>query len=151
MRIIPHPHLLCLGALAFVLSTGCARQARDPLDDLLSSHRADGPDGKNHVLAGRASWYGKKHHGRRTACGEPFDMYALTAAHKTLPFHTLVRVVELETNKEVIVRINDRGPYSKGRVIDLSFAAANDLELTKKGTTPVTLEVLEWGDGRRCQ
>lgn len=77
-------------------------------------------------------------------------MYALTAAHKTLPFHTLVRVTELDTRKEVIVRINDRGPYSKGRVIDLSFAAAKDLELTRKGTTPVTLEVLQWGDGTRC-
>lgn len=132
-------------------SAGCRNTSRDPLDDLAASgHMASGPDGKQHALGGRASWYGERHHGRTTACGEPFDMYALTAAHKTLPFHTLVRVTELETRKEVIVRINDRGPYSKGRVIDLSFAAARDLDLTKKGTTPVTLEVLEWGDGTRC-
>ena len=140
-----------LTLLLLPLTTSCRNTSRDPLDDLTASgHIASGPDGKQHALSGRASWYGERHHGRTTACGEPFDMYALTAAHKTLPFHTLVRVTELETRKEVIVRINDRGPYSKGRVIDLSFAAAKDLDLTTKGTTPVTLEVLQWGDGSRC-
>lgn len=122
----------------------------DPLADLMGAHTADGPDGTRHVLSGRASWYGTKHHGRRTACGEPFDMNAFTAAHKTLPFHTIVRVTDPDTLKEVVVRINDRGPYSKGRVIDLSRAAATDLDMISRGTAPVTLKVLDWGDGTRC-
>lgn len=98
---------------------------------------------------GLATWYGQTHHGRQTASGEPFDMYALTAAHKTLPFNTLVRVVDRETRKTVIVRVNDRGPYRKGRIIDLSFAAARDLDIVRKGKVEVDLQILEWGDGRR--
>lgn len=76
-------------------------------------------------------------------------MYRFTAAHKTLPFHSIVRVIEPTTNKSVVVRINDRGPYSKGRVIDLSYAAAVDLELVRDGIIHVELEVLQWGDGSR--
>jgi len=102
-------------------------------------------------LSGRASWYGEKFHGRQTACGEAYDMYEFTAAHKTLPFHTIVRVIDPETNKSVVVRINDRGPYSDGRVIDLSWAAATDLDMTNRGVIPVELVVMQWGDGSRVE
>ncbi len=128
----------------------CAGGPGDPRDDLLTDRIAEGPDGRTHALGGKATWYGQRHHGRRTACGEPFDMYAFTAAHKTLPFHTIVRVVDPTTRKEVVVRINDRGPYKAGRVIDLSRAAATDMDMLRRGVVPVELEVLQWGDGSRC-
>lgn len=92
---------------------------------------------------GQASWYGPGFHGRRTASGERYDMYALTAAHKTLPFGTLVRVRSLVTGREVEVRINDRGPFSAGRVIDVSQAAAEALGMLGMGVKDVLLLVPE--------
>ena len=90
---------------------------------------------------GNASWYGGQFHGRRTASGENYDKYALTAAHKSLPFGTIVRVRSLALGREVDVRINDRGPFSPGRVIDVSQAAAQALGLTGLGVGEVTLNV----------
>jgi rare lipoprotein A len=92
---------------------------------------------------GEASWYGPGFHGRRTASGETFDRNALTAAHRTLPFGTRVRVTNLNNGRQVIVRINDRGPYSGGRVIDLSEAAARHVDMINSGTAPVRGEVLQ--------
>ena len=92
---------------------------------------------------GQASWYGPGFHGRRTASGERYDMYALTAAHRTLPFGTLVRVRSLVTGREVEVRINDRGPFSAGRVIDVSRAAAEALGMVGLGVKDVQLLVPE--------
>lgn len=91
------------------------------------------------VDRGVASWYGRKFHGRRTASGERYDMNALTAAHKTLPFGTRVRVRSVATGKEVVVRINDRGPYRHQRIIDLSQAAIASLGLKNRGVTTVEL------------
>lgn len=90
---------------------------------------------------GAASWYGLKFHGRRTASGERFDMNGFTAAHRTLPFGTLVRVRSLVNGREVEVRINDRGPHVAGRIIDLSRAAAEALGMLGLGMKPVTLSV----------
>lgn len=94
------------------------------------------------TLSGRASWYGNDFHGKSTSNGEGYDMYAYTAAHKTLPMNTVVRVTNSENNAQTIVRINDRGPFVESRIIDLSYAAAQKIGLDKKGTAPVTLEVL---------
>jgi len=94
---------------------------------------------------GIASWYGRKFHGRKTANGERYDMYALSAAHKTLPLPTLVRVTNLENGRQVIVRVNDRGPYVKNRLIDLSYAAARQLGFASKGTARVRVQALERG------
>lgn len=91
---------------------------------------------------GVASWYGTKFHGKRTSSGEPYDMYAMTAAHKTLPLPTFVRVTNLENGREVVVKVNDRGPFVDRRVIDLSYAAATRLDMTRKGTARVRLEAL---------
>lgn len=91
---------------------------------------------------GVASWYGTKFHSRRTSSGEDYDMYALTAAHKTLPIPTYVRVKNLSNGREAIVRVNDRGPFHSGRVIDLSYAAAAKLGLLPKGTAPVEVVAL---------
>jgi len=91
---------------------------------------------------GIASWYGPGFHGKTTASGEPYDMYAFTAAHKTLPFGTVVRVVDLATGRSVVVRINDRGPFVAGRIIDLSYAAAEALGILERGIARVGLVVL---------
>ena len=100
------------------------------------------------VLHGIASWYGAVLNGHRTASGERFDMYAMTACHPTLPFGTLVRVVDQNTKKSVVVRINDRGILDEGRIIDLSYAAAQELKITKAGLAPVALEVISLGQPR---
>lgn len=92
---------------------------------------------------GIASWYGTKFHGRKTANGERFDIYKLTAAHPHLPIPTYVRVTNLENQRQTIVRINDRGPFHDGRIIDLSFAAAVKLGFQDKGTARVHIEVIE--------
>jgi rare lipoprotein A len=89
-----------------------------------------------------ASWYGVPFHGRLTANGERYDMYHLSAAHKTLPFGSLVRVTNLSNQRSVTVRINDRGPYVRGRSIDLSYAAAQELAMIDHGTAQVRLEVI---------
>jgi rare lipoprotein A len=91
---------------------------------------------------GIASWYGKKFHGRKTANGEIYDMYAMTAAHKTLPLGTWVNVRNLQTGKAVVVRVNDRGPFIQGRVIDLSLSAAQRLEIVGPGTAQVQVIAL---------
>jgi rare lipoprotein A len=95
--------------------------------------------GRRHALEGIASYY---KHGKKTASGEPFDQRAMTAAHPTLPFNSLVRVTDRTNGKSVVVRINDRGPFVAGRVIDLSEAAAEAIGMTRRGVTPVRLEVL---------
>lgn len=101
------------------------------------------------MLHGIASWYGGVFNGRRTASGARFDMYAMTACHPTLPFGSLVRVVNLENNRSVVVRITDRGDLLDGRVIDLSYGAAHKLAMTKGGLASVKLEVLSLGGSHR--
>ena len=94
---------------------------------------------------GLASWYGTKFHGRRTSSGEAYDMYAMTAAHKSLRIPSYVEVTNLSNNRKAIVKVNDRGPFHEGRVIDLSYAAATKLGVAETGTAPVTLRVIEAG------
>ncbi len=99
--------------------------------------------GGRYVEEGIASWYGPKFHGRRTASGEVFDMHRLTAAHPWLPFGTIVKVTNLENGLSVVVRINDRGPFVKGRIIDLSYAAAKKIRMLRRNAR-VRVEVLRW-------
>ena len=101
------------------------------------------PSSKGFKQRGRASWYGNKFHGNKTSNGEIYDMYAMSAAHKTLPIPTYVRVTNLDNNRSVIVRVNDRGPFAKGRIIDLSYVAAKKLDMIKSGTAPVEIEALD--------
>jgi rare lipoprotein A len=100
------------------------------------------------TLEGVVSYYAHDFHGKQTSNGETFDMHALTAAHRTFPFGTKVRVTALENNKTVIVRVNDRGPFKEGRIMDLSMGAAKEIDLILNGTARVRLEVLEWGNGK---
>lgn len=102
-------------------------------------------DGSNYVERGIASWYGTKFHGRRTSSGETYDMYAMTAAHKTLPLPTYVRVTNLDNDRSVVVKVNDRGPFHDNRIIDLSYVAASKLGMLAKGTALVEVRSLEPG------
>lgn len=104
---------------------------------------------RNYQERGRASWYGKKFHGRRTASGEKYDMFAMTAAHKTLPLPTYARITNLANNLSVVVKINDRGPFHPGRIVDLSYAAAAKIDLLHHGSSDVLLEVLTPDQGNQ--
>ena len=125
--------VVALAALA--LLAGCAT-ARPPVT-------APPPPSKaGAVETGEASWYGQRHQGKLTASGEPYDMRRLTAAHPALPFGTRVLVTNLQNGRSVEVRVNDRGPHVAGRIIDLSYAAAQALGSVSTGTIPVSVRVL---------
>jgi rare lipoprotein A len=106
-----------------------------------SSYKKD-----SYFQTGMASWYGREFNGKKTASGEPFDMYDLTAAHKTLPFGTVVMVKNFDNGKTVTVRVNDRGPYKGGRIIDLSYGAAKKLDMLQNGKTNVGIQILKNGE-----
>ena len=101
------------------------------------------------IERGLATWYGGKFHGKPTASGEPFDQEELTAAHRSLPMGTRVRVTNLNNELSVVVRINDRGPFGAGRVIDLSRAAADQIDMLGSGVVPCTVEVLSVPEKKR--
>lgn len=126
---------------ASIAWTGCARKKRPRLVP------SPPPVAVGSTETGVASWYGHPYHGRASASGEIYDMEKLTAAHRTLPFHTWVRVRGLENGKTVEVRINDRGPFVGGRIIDLSKAAARAIDMIGPGTAKVRLEVIRAPEG----
>lgn len=101
------------------------------------------PTAKGYRARGTASWYGTKFHGRTTANGESYDVYAMTAAHTTLPIPSYVRVTNLDNGRQAVVRVNDRGPFAHGRIIDLSYAAATKLGFAHKGTASVEVEAID--------
>jgi rare lipoprotein A len=146
--------VLCAGlALGLALSgppfvAGCASAGRAQVSGL-EPYRVNGRsyvplrDWRGYEEEGVASWYGAAHHRKKTASGERFDAYnGLTAAHKTLPFNVCAEVENLRTGKSVLVRINDRGPFAKGRVIDLSQAAASEIGLVRSGVAKVRVEAV---------
>lgn len=114
----------------------------DSQEVLNQDGRVPHPIAAGYVETGIASWYGKKFHKRTTASGEIYNMYEKTAAHKTLPFFSVVEVVHLENKRKVIVRINDRGPFIDGRIIDLSYHAAQELGMVEQGIALIRLRVL---------
>ncbi len=137
--------VLVLALVALPLLSGCGSKVRLPSSGekhytvrgityypVTSAH--------GYVETGLASWYGANLHGKRTASGEPFDMHALTAAHKMLPLGALARVTFLATGKSILVRINDRGPFTEGYVIDLSYAAAKQLGTLTRSPARVKVE-----------
>jgi rare lipoprotein A len=120
---------------AIALLAGCSSSPNRSGPDAVAPMKAPGVE----LGRGKASWYGPGFQGKRTASGERFDMNALTAAHRTLPFGTRVRVRNLRNGREVVVRVNDRGPNVNDRIIDLSKAAAAALDLVQAGEGPVVL------------
>ncbi len=123
-------------AVTLVLLMGCSSQ-----------RRYENPQ-PGFVERGIASWYGEKFHGRPTASGEIYDMHAMTAAHKELPLGTVVDVKNLDNGRSVRVRINDRGPFVRGRIIDLSYGAAREVDMVNAGLAKVEVRVAKVGDGR---
>ena len=110
-----------------------------------SKRNKPGPAPSGYTEEGNASWYGEPFHGRRASNGEIYDMYKLTAAHRTLPFETIVRVTNVNNGKSTVVRITDRGPFIENRIIDLSLAAAREIDSVGPGVVPVRVEVLSPG------
>ena len=120
-----------------------------------SSNKVDSPDtvikqkepiAVGDIQYGVSSYYAEKFHGRRTANGEIYDMYGISGAHQTLPLNSIVKVTNLENNKELVMKVNDRGPFIKNRIFDCSYGAAVKLEFISKGTAIVKVEVLEIGN-----
>lgn len=139
--------LYCTGVLvlAFLFSGGCAGREVPPSEIPAVSLTAAMPVMPNEIYRARgvASWYGKELHGKKTGSGEVFDMYGISAAHRTLPFGTMIRVTNLDNSKSIKARINDRGPFIKSRILDLSYGAAKKLGFVEQGTTRVQIETVE--------
>lgn len=141
--------LLLLGCPSSSRFAGRKESTRERIPPQNSAHQGRNTSGKVLLtLEGVVSYYAHDFHGKQTSNGETYDMYALTAAHRTFPFGTKVRVTNLENNKSVIVRINDRGPFKEGRILDVSLGAAKEMDLVLNGTARARLEVLEWGNGQ---
>jgi rare lipoprotein A len=138
-------------ALALLLLGGCAGRESPPSETPGVPRAASAPLSvpalvvKNEIYReqGIASWYGKELQGKKTASGEVFDMEALSAAHRTLPLGTMIRVTNLDNSKSIKVRINDRGPFIKSRILDLSYGAARKLGFVEQGTTRVQIETVD--------
>jgi peptidoglycan lytic transglycosylase len=127
-------------------STSSEPQPAPPAKASKKSKPADIPDAGIYAEEGNASWYGAPFHGRKASNGERYDMYKLTAAHRTLPFNSMVRVTNLSNGKVTTVRITDRGPFVDNRIIDLSLAAAREIESVGPGVVPVRIEVISGPD-----
>lgn len=123
-----------------------SRYGNGPNYEVLGKSYTVMPSGSGYKERGVASWYGKKFHGRLTSNREPYDMYAMTAAHKTLPLPTYVQVRNLRNNRTIVVRVNDRGPFVDNRVIDLSYAAALKLDMVGSGTSLVEVTAITFDD-----
>jgi rare lipoprotein A len=132
----------CLHSTVTLLLLGALSCAGKPAPATLP---AVSPVSVGYTEQGIASWYGAKYHGRATASGERYDMHAMTAAHPTLPFGVVVEVTNLKNDRHVRVRINDRGPFRKGRIIDLSYAAARKLGMVHQGLAEVRVRVVDPG------
>jgi rare lipoprotein A len=133
--------LMAASLLAFAANIGAAPVSDHPGSQVKTKTKASQPGSKPYQV-GRASWYGKQFHGRATASGEDFDMFELTAAHRQLPLGTYVRVTDLRNGRWVIVRINDRGPFVDGRIMDLSYSAARMLDF-HAGVERVRLDIVQ--------
>jgi rare lipoprotein A len=125
-----------LMAMSLTVFTGCAKKSTAHAPSPVKPARI------GEIETGIASWYGVPYNGRRAADGEIYDMEQLTAAHRTLPFNTWVEVTNLENNRKVNVRIIDRGPFVNGRIIDLSLAAAREIDMVRQGIVRVRIKVI---------
>ena len=146
--LLVYSGFIVVALITAVIVSGCASSPRFTRERSAgSSTHAAGSDSKSlKTMEGIASYYADDFNGKKTANGETYDMYKMTAAHRTLPFNTKVRVTNLDNKRSIIVRINDRGPFKLERIIDLSLSAATQLGMKGTGTANVKLEVIEWGD-----
>ena len=130
----------CLLSVFVLFNLDAKANFKDEVQEILSYGREGALRGQ--IWYGNASWYGPYWHGRTTSNGETFNKNKLTAAHRTLPFNTKVKVTNLKNNKSVVVRVNDRGPFKAGRIIDLSEKAADKIDAKKQGISYVKVQVL---------
>ena len=137
--------IILLLTVQILLYNNCAPSARFSSNSSNSQKSTPTDYKEGEILYGESSYYADKFHGRKTANGEIFDMYKKTAAHKTLPFNTMLEVTNLENNQSVIVRVNDRGPYKKGRILDISYGAAREIDMISSGVVKVRIKILNWG------
>ncbi len=138
---VPARYLLLFFHIIFLMLCGCTSSPR-----YRSGPGERAPGGYYQV--GVASYYGREFHGRKTSNGELYDMNAMTAAHPNLPFETLIEVTNLANGRKIVVRINDRGPWVEGRIIDLSYAAAKRLDVIDSGTAKVGVKIMRIGGER---
>lgn len=143
--------IIVLAGIFMLTACSTTGSVRRELDTPSVRRQYDAGARAENVIYGEASFYGAEFQGKKTASGEVFDMNALTAAHLELPFGTLCRVTNLTNQKEVIVRINDRGPFVKNRVMDLSYGAARELDAVASGVIEVKIEVLSYGDNEQLK
>ncbi len=136
--------LIGLSILIILSLISCAGSSKSAASESIIKQKE--PTAIGDVQYGISSYYAEKFHGRRTANGEIYDMYGVSGAHQTLPLNTIVKVTNLENNKDLIVRVNDRGPFVKDRIFDCSYGAAVKLEFISNGTAIVKVEVLEIGN-----
>jgi rare lipoprotein A len=128
-----------------IFLNNCAPSSRFSARSSNNKHSTRSDYSTGDVFYGESSYYADKFHGKKTANGEIFDMYKKTAAHKTLPFDTILEVTNLENNQSVVVRINDRGPFIGDRIIDLSYGAAKEIDMISSGVVEVKIKILKWG------
>lgn len=146
--LLVYSGFIVVALITAVIVSGCASSPRFTRERSGGSntHSASGDSKSRKTMEGIASYYADDFNGKKTANGETYDMYKMTAAHRSLPFNTKVKVTNLDNKRSIIVRINDRGPFKLERIIDLSMAAATQLGMKGMGTANVKLEVIEWGD-----
>ncbi len=143
--LTPKSVKILLLTVPILLCYNCAPSARFSSNSSNNQKSTPTEYKEGEVLYGESSYYADKFHGRETANGEIFDMYKKTAAHKTLPFNTMLEVTNLENNQSVIVRVNDRGPYKKDRILDISYGAAREIDMISSGVVKVRIKILKWG------
>lgn len=132
----------CPGIAVLILALSAASGCTGSAPRFATKSEAGAPSTEPLVLEGTASYYADEFHGRQTSNGETYDMHALTAAHRTLPFNTLLKVTNLGNGRSIVVRVNDRGPFKEGRIVDLSYEAARRLEMIGPGTALVRLQIV---------
>jgi rare lipoprotein A len=136
---------LLLTVLSLIALSSCSSTKRFTDDNESTSQQNRFNNPSTEIITGIASYYGKEFQGNKTASGEVFNMYANSAAHKTYPLGTEVRITNLKNNKSVVLKINDRMPIYNNRLIDVSFGAAKELDMLNAGLVKVKVEVLKWG------
>lgn len=138
-----------LFSILFMSCSSTKRFSTNPTPNYQQQKQSSSPNSNFYTgqkISGKSSYYGKKFHGRKTANGEIFDMYKLSAAHREMPFMTLIKVTNTKNNKSVLVHVNDRGPFVSGRILDLSYGAAREIEMINDGVADVIIEIVRLGE-----
>jgi rare lipoprotein A len=146
LKLIKYHIIIQLAVLVFLSTVSCSADMR--FSNRRNSQNLNKKYYEGQVLNGTCSYYGAKFHGRKTASGEVYNMYDSTAAHRTLPFGTIIEVENLKNGKKVLVKVNDRGPFKKGRILDLSYAAAKKIKMIQSGTAKIKAVIIKLGKSK---